>query len=361
MSRILAGLRMHSKRYQPYWKALIAIAIVAGGGVAQAQIPPGGARYDAEAASGVSQTMDPGSRWGRGLELSEGGFALSNTPIKGDGFVVIQDASGTLIPGPPGPEVSTDHRMTLGFRGIWPTDSRSTDQPIARPLLDWRHSGTGLTTRGPGSAASDEDIEKIIHYTMRNDGIQLGLSYFQGLERGIDNSAESGATTNPDGIALEANYGRQFYPYGIGLSVGYVAADAFDNRVLPHTDAWTVGARFDVGGLLVSGEFRMASDPREDGKQLAESSWDETWNLGARYRWGRNDVSLGYVYGDNRTVPKAPGDDKYDAATLSYVRELDRGVKWSVNLLWADHSGETISDRDESGGTALSTAIRLSF
>ncbi len=55
---------------------------------------------------------------------------------------------------------------------------------------------------------------------------------------------------------------------------------------------------------------------------------------------------------------EAPGEDTFDAATLSYVRELDRGVKWSVNLLWADHDGEAAADTD---GTALSTAIRLSF
>ena len=59
-----------------------------------------------------------------------------------------------------------------------------------------------------------------------------------------------------------------------------------------------------------------------------------------------------------RAVLEAPGEDTFDAATLSYVRELDRGVKWSVNLLWADHDGEAAADTD---GTALSTAIRLSF
>ncbi len=126
-------------------------------------------------------------------------------------------------------------------------------------------------------------------------------------------------------------------------------------------DAVTIGARFDVGGLRVSGGFQMGNESRDDAKPLATSGWDETWNLGARYRWGRNDVSLAYAYGENRAVLNAPGDDKFDAATLSYVRKLDRGVKWSVNLLWADHSGQATGSADDNDGTALSTAVRLSF
>ena len=341
-------------RHQPCWKGLIVTAIVAAGGVAQAQT--GGARYDAEAAAGASDRIDPGSRWGRGLELSEGGRAHSNTPTRGENFVVIRDPRGSPVPG-----ASVDHRMTLGFRGIWPTGSISSNRPTARPLLDWRHDGSGLATSGPGLSSSEEDDEKIIYYTLRYDGIQLGLSYVSGLERGSDRSADSAAATNHDGIAVGANFDRRFDDFGVGVSAGYVSADAFDDLEMPDMDALTVGARFDVGGLRVSGGFQMANEPREDAKQLAASGWDETWNLGARYRWGRNDVSLAYAYGENRADLKAPGDDKFDAATLSYIRKLDRGVKWSVNLLWAAHSGQATGGAADIDGTALSTAVRLSF
>ncbi len=335
-------------RHQTCWKSLIVTAILVAGGAAQAQT--GGAP------AGASDRIDPGSRWGRGLELSEDSRIHSNTPTRGENFFVIRDALES-----PGPGASVAHRMTPGFRGFWPTGSGSSNRPTARPLLDGKHDNSGRTTSGPGLSSSEQDDEKTIYYTMRYDGIQLGLSYFAGLQRGTDPSTDSAVPTNRDGIALGANFDRRFDDFGVGVSAGYISADAFDDREMSNVDALTVGARFDVGGFRLSGGFRRSNEPREDAKQLATSSWDETWILGARYRWGRNGVSLAYAYGENRTDLKAPGDERIDAATLSYDRELDRGVKWSVNLLWADHGGEAAGSADDTDGTALSTAVRLSF
>ncbi len=320
---------------RPCWIGLIVTAIVAVGGVAQAQAQTGGARYGTEAAAGGSDRIEPGSRWGRGFELSENARARSNSPGTGENFVVDRDALGE-------PGGGIDHRMTLGYGGIWPT-------------------GSGLTMREGGLSSSEADDEKIIYYTMRYDAVQLDLSYFSGLGRGADRSADPAAAANRDGIALGANYDRRFDEFGVGLSAGYVSSDAFDDPRTPNTDTLAVGARFDVGGLRVSGGFHKGNEPREDANQPAAAGWDETWNLGARYRWGRNDVGFAYAFGENRAVLEAPGEDTFDAATLIYVRNLDRGIKWSVNLIWADHAGEATSGADGNDGTALSTAIRLSF
>ena len=149
--------------------------------------------------------------------------------------------------------------MTLGFRGIWPTGSGSSNRPTARPLLDWRHDGSGLAASGPGLSPSEKDDEKIIYYTMRYDGLQLGLSYFSAFERGTDFSADSAASTSRDAIALGANFDRRFDDFGVGVSAGYVSADAFDEREMPNMDAVTVGARFDVGGFRLSGGFQMSN------------------------------------------------------------------------------------------------------
>ena len=67
-------------RSKTCWKVLIVTAIMAAGGEAQAQ--NGGARYDGEVAAGVFQRIDPGSRWGRGLELSEGGRAQNSNEFQ---------------------------------------------------------------------------------------------------------------------------------------------------------------------------------------------------------------------------------------------------------------------------------------
>ena len=322
-------------RSKPCWKVLIVTAIMAAGGEAQAQ--NGGARYDGEVAAGVFQRIDPGSRWGRGLELSEGGRAQSNTTATSENFVINRDTFGL-----PGQGTIFDHQMTLGFRGIWP-------------------AGSALTATEPDLSSSKDDDEKITYYTMRYDGIQLGFSYSSVLERGADHLTYLAAPTKHDVIALGANYDRRFDEFGVGVSAGYLSANAFDDLETPGTETFTLGARFDMGGLRVSGGFQKGNELRENANQLASSDGDKVWNLGARYRWGRNDVGFTYAYGENRAVLNAPGEDTFDAATLSYVRKLDRGVKWSVNLIWADHGGESTSGADDNEGAALGTMIRLSF
>ena len=55
------------------------------------------------------------------------------------------------------------------------------------------------------------------------------------------------------------------------------------------------------------------------------------------------------------------GDDEKDAAMLSYARNLGPGVKWSVNFIWADYTGEDPGSADDNDGTALSTSLRMIF
>lgn len=327
---------MPQRSPQKCWQSLIVTAIVVTGGVAQAQTTESG--HNSRASTGVIDRIVPDSRWGNGLELSKGGLALSQKSIKDESFI-IRDASDSPIPGV---EANVDHRMSLGFRGIW-----SAETDLANPQ--------------ESVSSSAEADEKIIYYTMRYDSIRLGLSYFPGTQRETDSSAASNAPSEQDSIALGANYDRRFDRIGVGVSAGYASTDAFSDLAIPDTDAWTVGARFDVGGLRVSGGVQLGGDSGDDVKLLAATGWDEAWNLGARYRWGRNDVSLAYAYGENRHDLEAPGDDKLDTATLSYARKLDGGVQWSINLFWADHDGKATGNAIDNDGTALSTAIRLSF
>ena len=46
---------------------------------------------------------------------------------------------------------------------------------------------------------------------------------------------------------------------------------------------------------------------------------------------------------------------------LSYARNLGPGVKWSVNLIYADYTGEVAGSTDDNDGVAATTAIRLNF
>ena len=339
---------------------LIITAIVGAGGVAQAQT--GGARPDTGARAGVSDRIGPGTRWGSGFELSDGGLARSGSPAKDEAYVVIRDTLGSLTLGP---EAGAAHRMTVGRAGIWATGFGSSSGAAARPRRDWALDGSAGLTSGLGSLLGEEVRDKITYYTPWFAGIRLGLSYTPSFELGAGRSADSAGAAYRDGIAVRANFDRQFDRFGIGVVAGYAAAEASDDVATPDMDAWTIAARFDFGGsfdgLRVSGEFMKNSDPPGDAPTTATPGSGEAWNIGARYLWGRNDVRLAYGHGDSRAVIATPGDDGQDAATLSYARTFGRGVKWSVNLYWADTASEAARGSDDNDGMALTTGLRLNF
>ena len=87
----------------------------------------------------------------------------------------------------------------------------------------------------------------------------------------------------------------------------------------------------------------------------------EIFDVGVRYRWGPNGVSLTYSHGENEGVIATTGEDEKDASMLSYSRTLGPGVKWSVNLLYADYKGEDVGSADDNDGMAFSTSIRMGF
>ncbi len=341
-------------RPRPTWMVLIATAVIGAGGVAQAQT--GGVRHDADAAAGVAGRIGPGTRWGSGLELSDGGRAHSDTLAEGEAYVVIRDTLGSVTVGK---ESGAGHRMTVGNSSIWAAGFGSSNRAGAR--RDWNLDRSAGSASGLGPPSGEVVHDRISYYTPRFEGFQLGLSYVPGLDRERMRSASSAGATHHDGFALGARFDRRFDRFGIGVAAGYETAEASDNVMMPDLDTWTVAARFEFGGLRVSGEFKKTNDLREDAKPLATSGRDEAWDFGARYLWGRNDVSLAYAHGAGLAVTAMPNDDELDAATLSYARTLGRGVKWSVNLYWANVAGEDFGKSDDNDGMALTTGLRLNF
>jgi predicted porin len=265
-----------------------------------------------------------GPPWKHAFELSEHAGRPSKKPAADDEFVIIRGAND--IPAP-GADDDVDYLISLGYRGIWTSE--------AGP---WN-------SETPGA----DDTDGVIHYTMRYDGLRLGLA------------VDPGAPSARNGAVFAADFDRRFVTFGLGLTASYAPADPSADLDLPDFGAWTVGARFSVGGLDVSGEIRKAANTAGDAGPATGAGWDEEWNLGARYRWGHNDISLAYAYGENRPEPAAAGDDKLDAAALSYARKLIGGVEWSINLLWTDRDAAAASGPAGLDGTSLSTAVRLSF
>ena len=142
-----------------------------------------------------------------------------------------------------------------------------------------------------------------------------------------------------DGIAIGANFDRRFDRLGIRVAADFVARDAPDDAAIPDEDAWSVAASADLGGLRITGAYEEINELGDSTGAGTTSNSGSNWNLGARYRWGLNGVTLLFSHGEKEAARATPGNEELDAAKLSFGRTIGPGVKWSVNLYWVDFSG----------------------
>jgi predicted porin len=262
--------------------------------------------------------------------------------------------------------------MTIGYSGSWAT---GVGQNLTFDVADWITVPPGFGHGFDGTIndirlrSGDNDSNKISYYSPRFGGFQLGASYIPRFDGGFQSAGQSipaGQTSTAyyDGIALGANFDRKFDKFGIGVAAGYLAAEAPDSPAanVPDPSAWNVALRLDFGPFRVAGAFKKNDDMRASrGASTTISTSGEIYDVGVRYRWGPNGVSLTYAHGESEKELAIPGDNEKDTAMLSYARNLGPGVKWSVNLMWADYTGEIAGSSDDNDGTALTTSLRMSF
>ena len=292
----------------------------------------------------------------------DGNLVSQGSDVIDEAYLIIRGSFGQLTLGS---EDNAGHLMTIGYSGSWAT---GVGQNLSFDVGDWITIPPGFnrdfdsTINDPRLRSGDNDSEKITYYTPRFEGFQLGFSYIPEFAQDMNGSVASVSAVYHDGIALGANFDRKFDQFGIGIAAGYLSAESADGIANPDPDAWNIAARLDFGGFRVAGAFKKNNDMRDSaGASVLTSNSGEIWDVGVRYRWGPNGISLVYSHGEGEAVIATPGDDELDASILSYARTLGPGVKWSVNLFWADYTGETPGSTDDNDGMALTTALRLSF
>ncbi len=292
----------------------------------------------------------------------DGNLVSQGSDVIDEAYLIIRGSFGQLTLGS---EDNAAHMMTIGYSGSWAT---GVGQNLTFDQSDWVTIPPGFnkdfdsTINDVRLRNGDNDSEKISYYSPRFGGFQLGISYIPEFAQDMNGSVASVSAAYHDGIALGANFDRKFDKFGIAVAAGYLTADSPDGIATPDPESWNIALRLDFGGFRVSGAFKNNDDQRDsNGASTLTSNSGEIFDVGVRYRWGPNGVSLVYAHGEGEATIATPGDDELDAAMLSYARNLGPGVKWSVNLFWVDYTGEDAGSADDNDGTALTTALRMNF
>jgi predicted porin len=279
-------------------------------------------------------------------------------------------------------------KTTIGYMGSWATQvgENSTFGPS-----DWIAIVGGVMPPGSGTMDSairnmqlrmfDDDGNKISYFTPRFEGFQVGVSYTpnatQNTQTGTG-AAEARAKQSVyhNYLSVGGNFDRKFGDVGVGIAAGYVTAKSPGTNstetatTWKNTDdavTWGIGASVEWGPFKISGGYRENTDVRDTSGASTGTSLDGTlFDIGGRYTFGPNAVSLTYRDGTEDGTKTLTTEDKEQMFMASYRRTLGPGVNWDANLFYLKSENEgtteaTAAGLSENSGWAFTTAIQLAF
>lgn len=233
-------------------------------------------------------------------------------------------------------------------------------------------AGVNAQSQQASNPSTGMDIDgisnKIVYYTPRIEGFQLGVNYTP--EMSYRQGLATTSTQYQDGVGANANFVRTISGVGIRAAVGYIAFDkpsgvnnsAAINNSTKDPSAWNAGlgfqyAGFDVGGSyqktnnwrnIAAGSTTVASPALADGLRNFNGYG---WEVGAGYVFGAAAVSINYTASsnDHSTVTNGVvaqqngGKDKIEALSASGRYTLAPGVNVNLGVFTAKYTEGTLN------------------
>ena len=274
-----------------------------------------------------------------------------------EAFVTVAGSWGQLRIGS---EDNAASLMTTGTMGSWATNVAGN---LNFDTTDWVVLPTGHSRNATSRLDLGEgDSEKITYMTPRVGGFQAGISYVPSGEEDANSSMAPTTTDMTDGWAFAANYRGGVGGARVGLAAGYMMADgdpkANTLELASDPEGWIISGSVRTGGVtLAAGYLNRISMEDGTGNQSGGTSLD----IGAKYDFGKNHVSIGYVHNESEGAKATSKDDQSDRVQVSYRRDLGPGMQYGLNFYYADFEGETAGSGDDNEGIGISTSIRVRF
>ena len=247
--------------------------------------------------------------------------------------------------------------MTTGYLGTWSTN---VGQNLAFDTADWISNPGTVSVSTVGRVDLSSDAEQISYYTPRFAGFQLGLSYIPSAREDVNNQRELAAGADRDGWSMGANYVKKFGGVGVGVAFGYAVTS--ESTTATDDSVWGIAARVDFSGFRVAASW-VDNDSQETAG-VTTGTGQETLEVGARYTFGPNAVSIAHLSGESTATSNAAGDgDEGRSTYLAYRRTLGPGVSWKVTAMFADfdNAAAGAAAGTSNDGEALTTSIAIRF
>jgi predicted porin len=339
-----------------------------------------GFRSDAEIHFDIRGTTDNGLNFGAEIEME------ASDQNEGD-----LDETWVFVSGDPWGE----------FRGGF-TDGPTGDMNVAAPVVtpiginDGTQADLLLTpTAGAldsiitgnnasfdtGNVVDDDDSLKIIYYTPRYSGFQLGVSYAPDPTNGNDNAqfVSDRDDNYKNEVQVGVNYEGSFQSIDILTAFTYTYGSAGDNTTngvggdIDDFNAIHFGLNLGWGGFTFGGGYAnilegdipggATTDINNDGVTEAVAISRESWgfDVGAAYGQGPWEVSLTYYYGEADGI-EGIGDEAEHQSVLGGANyALGAGLEAFAGVGYTDYDGQVPGAASDNDGVWGFTGIQVSF
>jgi len=255
--------------------------------------------------------------------------------------------------------------MTTGYLGTWST---GVGLNLGFDTTDWVQApgsggAAGLGFRASPVARADisSDAEHVSYFTPRFSGFQAGISYVPSSQEDVNNQRSLSSAGDSDIVSLGVNFDRKVGGMGVGIAVGYTTADEA-TVASGDPEIWGIAGRVDFSGFRVgiSHVDRRNQDTAAGG---VAGNGQKTFEIGARYTFGPNAVSIQHLSGETNSPLATRDGDEVKSTFVAYRRTLGPGVSWNLTAIFADFdeglAGAAAGTSND--GQALATSITVVF
>jgi hypothetical protein len=207
------------------------------------------------------------------------------------------------------------------------------------PFFAFNNSGTTITTTGVGSTTGTitnstslgltNDSTKIIYFTPRISGFQLGVSYAPDGTQDVRTLSQGGRGKTAgigQEFAIAGTYSGKLGPVDLGVQVGYQrATNETPGGTNEDPSGYTFGLSVGYMGWQVAGSFQQMDD--RGGTRGREST---VWDAGIAYMpgpWG-----AGFSYSRGTYDVGAQADDKLQVFNFGGRYILGPGIRLNAAI-----------------------------
>lgn len=285
--------------------------------------------------SGISEGLTAGEETGLKMgvqsEISRDRTAFGNEDRVDEVYIWAEGALGKL-------EIGKQDGVAdqLSFSAPYvTTDVRANDSKLFLPELSPINLRTDV-----GNGVSSDNL-KIIYFTPRIEGFQLGMSYTPeggptDSETAFDLSKFDQARLDKQSEIFEVgvSYLKSFQDLTFAVSGVYLTGKNEPKIELniPGADAvkeWGIGGQIGYGGLSVGGSYRESNIFGLNFGRVNDQVESEAWDLGATYSAGS--WKLGAAYVSATSIDKALVGERQEGDALEVAGGYRFGSRFELN------------------------------